>query len=386
MLVPILSLAFAATSFAQTGAVVLLPLANTSKTPNYDWVGESIPESLREALENHDVLVREREETAEACKRLGIRDRALITLASAVKVGETLDAGYALLGSFQVDAGTKPTLLVVARLVGRAKGSPIVEMRESGPLDSLGSMEAHLSWRILSVVGNAPIEAEAPSLIAPVKFEAEEANARAVMESSLERQEAYLLRAVAIDAKYTHPAYRLGRIYYDHKEYKKAAEWLAKVDPRDSHFRMASFLLGLARFQAADYQGAAQAFGALAENVPLPEVLNNLAAAESRRGLPQAMADYRRAIEADPNEPAYRFNLGYAQWKAGDFNAAIESFRATVVRDPDDAVATLLLGRSLNRSGLGPADAKLRNLERLKENYDETVWRELKSLVEAPAR
>ncbi len=63
---------------------------------------------------------------------------------------------------------------------------------------------------------------------------------------------------------------------------------------------------------------------------------NDLAAAESRRNLPQAVDDFRKALEGDSNDPVYHFNLGYALWKKGDFSAAADRFRAVLDREPDD--------------------------------------------------
>ena len=84
----------------------------------------------------------------------------------------------------------------------------------------------------------------------------------------------------------------------------------------------------------------------------------------------------------------YLFNLGYALWKKGDFAGAAERFRAALERDPDDAMATLLLGRCLKKQGFragDSADARLQGLERLKTTYQERAYRQLKSLLAVPA-
>jgi len=76
----------------------------------------------------------------------------------------------------------------------------------------------------------------------------------------------------------------------------------------------------------------------IAAAVPLSEVYNNLGAAESRANLQQAsIDDFRRALDGDSNDPLYRFNLGYALWKKGDFGAAADTFRALLELDPGDS-------------------------------------------------
>ncbi len=83
----------------------------------------------------------------------------------------------------------------------------------------------------------------------------------------------------------------------------------------------------------------------------------------------------------------YQFNLGYALWKKGDFAEAGNHFRAVLDRDPEDQVATLLLGRCLKkqgaRSGVTAADARLAGLERLKTNYQERAYWQLRAVIEA---
>ena len=53
-------------------------------------------------------------------------------------------------------------------------------------------------------------------------------------------------------------------------------------------------------------------------------------------------------------------------------------------RVPDDDFSTLLLGRCLKKQGFNPAiDTRLVGLERLKTNYEERAWRQLKSLLDS---
>ena len=150
-------------------------------------------------------------------------------------------------------------------------------------------------------------------------------------------------------------------------------------------FTTRTFFAGLARFELADFAGAEKSFQALTEAVPLGEIWNNLGAAESRRNLPQAADNFARALEGDPNDPDYHFNLGYAMLKKGDFIGAAERFRAVLDRTPGDQMATLMLGRSLKKQPLlfRGADARFQALERVKRNYDERAYRELKSLLES---
>jgi tetratricopeptide (TPR) repeat protein len=220
-----------------------------------------------------------------------------------------------------------------------------------------------------------------------VRLDAEENYVRGLMAQTPEQREKYFTQAARLDARFAHPCYGLGQIYYQRKDYRQAVEWLEKVSPEDVHYHEASFLLGLSRYESGDYPGAQKSFQTLVQIVPLSEVYNDLAASESRRNLPQAVDDFRKALEGDPNDPVYHFNLGYALWKKGDFNAAADRFRAALDREPDDQMATLLLGRCLKKQGAhtgDPRDARLQGLERLKTNYEERAYRQLKSMLDSP--
>jgi hypothetical protein len=74
--------------------------------------------------------------------------------------------------------------------------------------------------------------------------------------------------------------------------------------------------------------------------------------------------------------------LGYALWRAGSFMAAAERFHTVLDHDPGDEVAALLLDRCEKRSGPRPGDAQTEGLERLKTNYEESAYWQLKAVLQ----
>src|SRR5260370_24821028 len=79
---------------AQT--VVVAPFANISspsipQVSNLDWIGESIAETLRDALASRGLLVLERDNIQEAYRRLRLRSRAGLTDPSILNLCEALD-------------------------------------------------------------------------------------------------------------------------------------------------------------------------------------------------------------------------------------------------------------------------------------------------------
>lgn len=377
---------------ADTAAV--LPFLNkTPNTSNLDWIGESVAETVREAFGITGVMTLDRNEVEEAYRRLGLRPGLALTEASVIKIGETLDAEQVVFGSFEfIPPASGPittgSLHVTARILDRRHMRASKEFTETGALEDLATIEAHLAWRALTLFAPAmaPAESEFRSLRAAIRLDAEENYIRGLMAHTVEQKEKYFTQAARLDHHFAHAFYQLGQLHYRRKEYKLAVASLEKVGLGDIHSHEASFLLGLARFQSGDYKGAQQTFQMIAAAVPLGEVFNNLGAAESRANLHQpAIDDFRRALDGDANDPSYRFNLGYALWKKGDYSAAAESFRALLDLNPEDPSAALLLARCQKKQGprVNP-DPRLDNLERLKSNFEERAYMQLKSLL-APA-
>jgi tetratricopeptide (TPR) repeat protein len=381
---------------APNDTAAVLPFANSTTTANVDWIGVSISENLRDALSSRGLVTLGREDVQEAYRRLHLRDHALLTEASAMKAGEALDAEQVVFGTFEflpAPAGTPGTsggsLKIAARIVDRRQLRQSPEFAETGALEDLPALEAHLAWQALRLLAPrlAPEESEFRSLHPAIRLDAEENYIRGLMARQPEQREKYFTQAARLDARFIHPCFQLGLIHYQRKEYRQAAEWLQHAGPNDVEYHEASFFLGLALFQAGDYAGAQKALQTVAAAVPLSEVYNDLAASESRRNLPQAGDDFRKALEGDPNDPVYHFNLGYVLFKKGDFAAAADRFRAALDRNPEDQIATLLLGRCLKKQALrsgDSADARLQNLERLKTNFEERAYRQLKSVINPP--
>jgi len=394
--------------FAQNAAVLPFsnvslfnasPEASTIRSPaSMDWIGESIAETLRAALATRGVLIFERDRIAEAYRRLQLRERTELTEASILKLGEVLDAEQVVHGTFSfvpaAAAGgststSKGSLKIQARVSDRRHLRQSAVFEETGAIEDLATLESHLAWRALTMVApsRAPAEAEFRSLRTPVPLDVLENYIRGLLATAPEQKEKYFTQAARLDPDYSPPAYELGRIHFEKKEYREAAVWLEHVGPSENHYREATFLLGYARYQAGDFEAARKAFQTIAEKVPIGPVWNNLGAAESRLNLPQAVDTFRKALEQDPSDPDYHFNLGYALFKKGDFAAAADRFRAVLDRNPGDQMATLLLGRCLKKQGLRAAtasDARLQALERLKDTYEERVYFQLKSILESP--
>jgi len=139
--------------------------------------------------------------------------------------------------------------------------------------------------------------------------------------------------------------------------------------------------MGLAAYRVGDYAAAAEDLRAVAKIVPLSEVYNNLGAAEDHLNSPVALDDFLRALDGDKNDTAYLFNLSIALLRRDNFDEATARLHDLVDREPDDAQAHSLLERAQSRQAIRPGDTSVPP-QRLKDNFDETAFRELKAMLQ----
>ncbi|MGE5567817.1 MAG: tetratricopeptide repeat protein [Rhodospirillales bacterium] len=382
---------------ARADTILVLPFFNESSTPNasnLDWIGESIAHTISQGLVSRGLLVLEREDRAEVYRRLSIRPNAHLTNASVIKVGEALDASRVVYGNFEVTpaaaggADSRGRIRITAFTLDMARMRKGPEFLESGPLEELAQLQSHLAWRVLSSLAPelAPSAEQFLAEHPPVRLDAMENYTRGLLASNPEQKHRFFTQAHRLDERSSEPAFELGRLYWSKKEYRLAAGWLGQVKPESPRYSEATFLLGLCRYFTGDYRGAQSAFESVAELVPLNEVFNNLGAALSRQNRPEALEAFRKALEGDPGNPDFHFNVGYALWKQGQFDAAADSFRAVLERNPEDTEATTFLGRCLAKTGPRPNVMQSQGAERVKLNFEEGAYRQLKAALEGRKR
>lgn len=376
---------------AQAATYLVLPFFNLSKDSNLDWIGESLADSVREGLSSEGLMALDRDVRMEGYNRLSLRPYTVLTKASVIKIGEEVDAEFVVFGQFDVkpvpDASTKSrgSLQITARVLDLKHVKQGPEFREVGALEDLAGLQEHLAWQTLRYLkpAGAPSEAEFEQRHPAVRLDAVENYTRGLLAANDDDKHRFFTQAAHLDAHYSLPDFQLGRLLWKKKEYASAADWLQKVSSRDVHYHEANFFLGLCRYHTGDFAGAQTAFQTVVRVVPLSEVYNDLGAAQSRANiLPAALDNFHKALDGDNSDPVYQFNMGYALWRTGDFTSAAGRFHAVLAHDPNDAVAALLLSRCEKRSGPRPGDSQTEGLERLKTNYEESAYWQLKAVLQ----
>ncbi len=382
---PVLLALFCGSLRAETALV--MPFSNHSGAANLDWIGESVSETVHDALSSEGLLTLDRDSRMEAYRRLSLRPGAELTHASIIKVAEALDASRVIYGFYEVlpapdsAGGSKGSLRITARIIDMKAGVQSPSFGEVGAMEDLAVIAERLGWQALESLSpkTAPAEDEFLKARPPVRLDALESYTRGLMAATPEQKRHYFTQAARLDEHYSQPCFQLGKSSWEQKEYKAAADWLDRVTRSDPHYMEARFFFGLSRYHTGDFQAAEAAFQEVAAAVPLNEVYNNLGAAQAQRDDAAAIASYQKALEGDDADPDYRFNVGYAQWRLGRFDEAVESFRAALAREPSDTEATTFLGLALKRQGPRPGDPKTVGRQRLKTNFDVEDFRELQA-------
>ena len=140
---------------AQAATYLVLPFFNISKNSNLDWIGESLAESVREAVSSEGLMALDRDERMEAYSRLSLRPYSLLTKASVVKIGQELDAEFVIFGQYDVQpvpdaaAHSRGSLQITARVLDLKHVRQGPEFREVGALEDLAGLQEHLAWQTL---------------------------------------------------------------------------------------------------------------------------------------------------------------------------------------------------------------------------------------------
>jgi tetratricopeptide (TPR) repeat protein len=180
----------------------------------------------------------------------------------------------------------------------------------------------------------------------------------------------------------------LGREDYNGQEYEQAAAAFARVGRDDPKLQgpdalQAGFYRGLSLLFSGNYPKAEQAFGAVAQVLPLAEVVNNQGVAASRQGH-DAIALFRQAVASDPNAPDYHFNLAVNLKRHGDAAEALTELAACLKSRPSDSEAQALEESWKNPEAQQGADAEAKPdpLERIARSFDAVAFRQAAQMLD----
>ena len=380
---------FALSSPAFPATVLVLPFHNTSHFSDLNWVGESISETLKGEFGALNEIVFDRDSVAKGLSQLALRPDAEFTKATLIRLGQVLDADYICYGNYDAtlregDSQLKNSSVhVTSRFIDLRKLHDGPSVTEAGKLSDLSRLEQHLAWEALKYLQpghNLTLDQfMAPNKL--VRLDAEESYIRGLLSTNKEQQQKWFAQAVVLDPHFASPAFELGNIYLSEKDYQQALRWFGQVPLTDRHYPQARFNMGLSAYGSESYDSAATYFREVAKSFPMNEVFNNLGAAENELGMPAAIDDFRRALDGDPKNTTYLFNMGLALLKSNSFDEAGRRLQAVVDRKPNDTEARSLLSRAKARESWTPGTKGIAPA-RLAPSFDATAFRQLKAMLQ----
>ncbi len=375
-------------------------VSEASEMVNLDWIREAAAEILNRRLTSVGYLALTREDRQYALEHLGLPENLQPSRATALRVAETLDAGYVVIGSFAAE-GTR--LHLTARVIDGTRLRMSRELVEDGEIAQLLPLLDGLAWQVAREL-NPDLDVSRETFVAAsrgVRLDAFEQYVRGVTERDPAERERHLKRAVALSPELTEAWMALGREEFEQQEYEDAASSFEHVPAGHPAALESDFYRGLALIYSGGYEQAQTAFAAIARVLPLPEVVNNEAVALSRRGM-DGTALYRQASGSDPKDEDYHFNLAVSLHHAGDVAAARRELEQSLKLSTSDTEARSLLARwsdakaepvpaSQPVAEPGPvaaatsADAMdgTEALERIKRQYDGAAFRQAAMMLES---
>jgi tetratricopeptide (TPR) repeat protein len=192
----------------------------------------------------------------------------------------------------------------------------------------------------------------------------------------------HLQNAVKLNPGFGQAWMALGREDYNGQQYQDAADAFAKVDHTGPDGLEADFYRGLSLMFLGDYPHAETAFADVARVLPLAEVMNNEAVAESRQGK-DGTSLFIEAAAADPNGADYHFNLAVSLKRAGNLPGALNEMAQCLKLRPNDTEAQSLdetwKGKPAATGNGGQAPDPL---ERIVRTFDESAFRQAAAMLD----
>jgi predicted Zn-dependent protease len=363
--------AFAQTAPGQTppGRILVVPFENSARDLRVHWIGEAAAVLLGDALNARGMGAFSRNERVRAFEQLHLPASATLSRATLLRVGQMVGASEVVLGQFRLDDEELTVTVQSVRLdVGRLQP----DVTERGPLSEFFDLFDRLAQRVSrEAPGGGPGTTDPrPPL------EAFENYIKGLVAESPDTQATFLETAIRQYRDYDRARLALWQVRADQGDHA-AALAAARDISSDSRFdRRGRFAAAISLLELERHDEAFTAFKALVDDAPVPplgtgaqpaaSVFNNLGVIQLRRGAtPETgLATYylTQAADADPGDPDFLFNLGYAYVLEHNPKGAIYWLREGLRRNPADAEAHFVLAAALQGSGSTVEAARERSL------------------------
>ncbi len=367
--------------------VMVLPFENRSDRNEFNWVGESVANSLTDLLKVPGLNVISNDERKMLQQRMRIPLTTLPSLATSLKLARTGNASLLISGKYNIVPATKDVaakITINAKLIRVDEGTFLSEefpdgsrkTREIDLFDALGNLQTvqgQLAYQILYQRDKALPFSQNQFIEAANKVpsKAFEAYTKGLMtDDDPKTRENYLKNAIRIYADersgevYDAAALELGHMSFNKNSNNDALAYFAQIPTSSPNYAEAAFYSGIIYWKQKNYEQAISVLGPLADELQMTSVSNTVGsiAVEASRATTKDqsksakfMADgvgyLRRAAESTEDQTEPKFNYGFALMLQGDYKRANTALRPVLANNPKDGEAYFLLAKCLEKLG-----------------------------------
>lgn len=361
--------------------LLVMPFENRTGQPSLDWMREAAPEVLSARLSAAGFSPVSRADRLSGLDHLGIPPNYQPTRATSIRLAQSLDVDSIVVGSYITNGSD---LILEAQLIDVPHLQMTQPLSVQGGINELLTLYSRLAWRVARRLDAqfAVSEQTFTALGASLRLDAFEQYIRGITEPDSAERLTHLRSATLLSPGYSRAWMALGRELYTSEQYEEAAKAFTHVERGDPDDLEAGFDRGVALLLAGKYNDAENALGAVAQVLPLPEVLNNEAVAQSRRGA-DGSALFRQAVDGDPHYADFHFNLAVSLHKHNHAEAAIAELKEYLRERPADEDAADLLDAWQQPAGTAKAGDQPDPLERIDRNFNAAAFREAAQTLDA---
>jgi Flp pilus assembly protein TadD len=308
------------------------------------WLGEAAAILLSDELDARGIPALSRVDRVEAFARLQLPFVPTLTRATMLRVAEMVGATELVVG--EVRLGTRMT--VKARVIGVEAARQLQEVVEEGPGTDIYAIFERIAARLMPGTARTDARAHLP-------IGAFEQYVKGLVAPTAAAQERFLEQARQQAPTNDRVLLALWEVHSSQGAHGKAlaaAEAVSRQAPLD---RQARFSAALSLIELRRYNDAFALLQTLHGESPSPVLSNAMGVVQVRRGsTPQTGLPsyfFTRAVDEDPGNPDYLFNLGYAYARSRDFDAALYWLREEVRFAPADGEAHLVMSHVLRAAG-----------------------------------
>ncbi len=308
------------------------------------WLGEAAAILLADELDGRGIPALSRPDRVEAFARLQLPFVATLTRATMLRVAELVGASELVVG--EVRLGTRMT--VKARVISVDAARLRQEIVEEGPGTDIYAIFERVAARLVAGTTRTDRRAHLPIV-------AFEQYVKGLVAPTAATQERFLEQARQQAPSDDRVLLALWEVYSSQAAHAKAlaaAESVSRQAPLD---RQARFCAALSLIELHRYNDAFAMLQALHGDSASPVLSNAMGVVQIRRGsTPQTGLPtyfFTRAVDEDPENSDYLFNLGYAYARSRDVDAALYWLREQVRFAPADGEAHLVMSHMLLAAG-----------------------------------